>query len=926
MISKQSPEIQDLNKTKTQLISELEQWRSGRLQAGNSNSTGFQGGLPAQLIGFLQIADVAVILTDDQFRIQLFSAGAESTFGFTFAEVLEQPIDMLLPAGARERHRRHLESFATGDDVLRLMSERSEVYGQRKNGQKFPAEASITKISVEGKTHFAVMLRDITERKRAEEELLLNVEIVQNMAEGVHLIRAEDGILVYANPKFEQMFGYDPGEMLGMPMSRLNAPGKITPKETGEEIGRIMAEQGRWHGEVYSLKKDGTKFWCNVTASAFEDSRYGKVWVAVQEDITERKRAEEELQAKENLLQTVFAAIPVGVQVKDRQGRYLMTNEAFAANIGLPPEMLKGLTVEDIGLGTPQQRKIIEADDRKVMESGERVEAWDEELTLPNGKTIWRHKIKAPLLDHAGTTIGLVGVIEDVTKRKEAELARAEGERLLRLLTDAVPVSICYIDRDERYRFNNRTMCEWIGRDADTLHGKRVGELMSPEAYRIIQPHIEQVLAGEIHSYESEVPFPDGNTRYFHASYIPDIGPDGQVRGFSSMVEDITERKKMEEQLRESQKMEAVGQLAGGIAHEFNNAMQIISNSAYFIQHKPENTDSVVEYADMIAKSAERTSRLTQQLLGFSRKSIIQKKILHLGELVSSQVGMVSRLIGEQILVEHGTDDDLDLVNADPGIIEQVIINLCVNARDAMPGGGRLTIESKNFIADPEFCDAHGLGGAGRFVVLSVSDNGVGISPKNRQHIFEPFFTTKEVGKGTGLGLAMVYGAIQQHGGVIEVFSEPEAGSTFKIFLPAVKSEEINIPQHIHPASPRGSETVLIAEDDDEVRTMLSRLLESQGYVVFTAKDGMDTLDIFTEKQNLIDLVILDMVMPRKHGQDVYKQIRQTGSDVPVLFSSGYSPNELESDFLSENELRLIKKPYSPNQLFTIVREILDLR
>ena len=157
-------------------------------------------------------------------------------------------------------------------------------------------------------------------------------------------------------------------------------------------------------------------------------------------------------------------------------------------------------------------------------------------------------------MDHAGTTIGLVGVIEDVTKRKEAELARAEGERLLRLLTDAVPVSICYIDRDERYRFNNRTMCEWIGRDADTLHGKRVGELMSPEAYRIIQPHIEQVLAGEIHSYESEVPFPDGNTRYFHASYIPDIGPDGQVRGFSSMVEDITERKKMEEQLRESQK------------------------------------------------------------------------------------------------------------------------------------------------------------------------------------------------------------------------------------------------------------------------------------------------------------------------------------------------------------------------------------
>ena len=666
-------------------------------------------------------------------------------------------------------------------------------------------------------------------------------------------------------------------------------------------------------------------FHANLIPDIGEDGTVRGFSVMV-EDITERKRAEEELQAKERLLETVFAAIPVGVEVKDREGRYLMANDAFAAIIGRPPEMLKGLTVEDVGLGTPQQRKRIEADDRKVIAGGERVEGWDEPLTLPNGKVIWRHKIKVPLLDNAGNTIGLVGVIEDVTKRREAELARAEGERLLRLLTDAVPVSICYIDRDERYRFNNKTMCDWAGLDADTLNGQRVNELMSPEAYQKIRPHIERVLAGENHSYENEVSFPDGKSRYYHASYIPDIGPDGKVRGFSSMVEDITERKKMEEQLRQSQKMEAVGQLAGGIAHEFNNAMQVILNSAYFIQEKPEKSASVVKFANMIVKSAERTSGLTQQLLGFSRKSFIQKKVLNLGELVSNQMKMVGRLIGEQIIIESHTDDDLDLVNVDPGKIEQVILNLCVNARDAMPHGGHIVIETRNFIADQEFSDNHGLEGAGPFVILSVSDNGSGISAENQQHVFEPFFTTKEVGKGTGLGLAMVYGAIQQHGGAIEVFSEPENGSTFKIFLPAVESAESTPPQHADAKPSAGSETVLVAEDDDDVRTMLSSMLESQGYVVLTARDGMDALEIFTAKQHEIDLVILDMVMPGKHGREVYRQIRENGSKVPVLFSSGYSPNDDESDFLNENGLRLIKKPYSPNRLFTLVREILDPR
>ena len=434
------------------------------------------------------------------------------------------------------------------------------------------------------------------------------------------------------------------------------------------------------------------------------------------------------------------------------------------------------------------------------------------------------------------------------------------------------------------------------------------------------------MLAGENHSYENEVSFPDGKSRYYHASYIPDIGPDGKVRGFSSMVEDITERKKMEEQLRQSQKMEAVGQLAGGIAHEFNNAMQVILNSAYFIQEKPEKSASVVKFANMIVKSAERTSGLTQQLLGFSRKSFIQKKVLNLGELVSNQMKMVGRLIGEQIIIESHTDDDLDLVNVDPGKIEQVILNLCVNARDAMPHGGRIVIETKNFTADQEFSDFHGLEGAGPFVILSVSDNGSGISAENQQHVFEPFFTTKEVGKGTGLGLAMVYGAIQQHGGAIEVFSEPENGSTFKIFLPAVESAESTPPQHADAKPSAGSETVLVAEDDDDVRTMLSSMLESQGYVVLTARDGMDALEIFTAKQHEIDLVILDMVMPGKHGREVYRQIRENGSKVPVLFSSGYSPNDDESDFLNENGLRLIKKPYSPNRLFTLVREILDPR
>ncbi len=409
------------------------------------------------------------------------------------------------------------------------------------------------------------------------------------------------------------------------------------------------------------------------------------------------------------------------------------------------------------------------------------------------------------------------------------------------------------------------------------------------------------------------------------ATITPVRDESGEIINYISAQRDVTHELKLEEQLRQSQKMEAVGQLAGGIAHDFNNILQAILGYTYIAKSALPSESPVQPDLDQVVNSANRATSLIQQLLAFSRQETLLPQYLDLNEVIENLLKMLQRLIGEHLSLELHTQDDLNTVYADLSQIEQILLNLCVNARDAMPTGGKITIRTENLYLDGTEAGSYPWPHAGNYVLLSVSDTGVGISPEIQERIFEPFFTTKEVGQGTGLGLATVYAITKQHDGLINVQSEPGQGTTFEIYLPAIEKEKsLPIKEKISaPLATGGTETILLAEDDDFVRRFTVQVLETAGYQVLVAQDGEEAIRLFKQQINAVDLVLLDAVMPKKGGQEVYDLIKDHRPQIPVLFSTGYSYTIL-NNHLPQEGAQVLRKPYGPTDLLHKVREILE--
>jgi len=391
-----------------------------------------------------------------------------------------------------------------------------------------------------------------------------------------------------------------------------------------------------------------------------------------------------------------------------------------------------------------------------------------------------------------------------------------------------------------------------------------------------------------------------------------------------SLEHHIENRKKLEGQLIQAQKMEAVGQLAGGIAHDFNNILTGIIGYGNFLKMKMKDDDPLMRYVNQILAAADKAANLTKDLLTFSRKQIINPIPVMINEIVESVRKFLSRIIGEDIeLIIRLTDTSLTVM-ADPGQIEQVLMNLVANARDAMPEGGQLVIETKQVMLDNKFVSTYGYGKPGKYALVSITDTGAGMDESTRARIFEPFFTTKEVGKGTGLGLAMAYGIIKQHDGYVNVTSEKGKGTTFRIYLP-VTNRKSDIPEFEESSEqPGGTETVLIAEDNSDVRSLTKSILEEFGYTVISAVDGEDAIEKFRENMDRIQLVILDVIMPRKHGKETLYEMRRIKPDIKVLFTSGYSADIVYKKGILAEDLEFISKPASPHSFIRKVREALD--
>ncbi|HZI21844.1 MAG TPA: MASE1 domain-containing protein [Gemmatimonadales bacterium] len=508
--------------------------------------------------------------------------------------------------------------------------------------------------------------------------------------------------------------------------------------------------------------------------------------------------------------------------------------------------------------------------------------------------------------------------------RQRAERALREANASLRAVIESSPLAIYTLDGTSTVRSWNRA--------AEALYGWRADEVVGrplPTIGHDREDHLqlrERVLRGEtLRGVEVSRRRKDGSPVTLSLSVAPVYDAAGQVTGMLSIAADLTELRQLEVQYRQAQKMEAVGRLAGGIAHDFNNLLTAILGTTSLLLEDLGPEARVRPDIQEIEKAAKQAAGLTRQLLIFSRQQVLEPRVLDVNALVGDLERMLRRLIGEDIELRTTLDAGLGAVRADPGQLEQAIVNLVVNARDAMPQGGRLTIETANAELDQGYVGSHTPAQPGPYVLLAVSDTGVGMDVQTQARLFEPFFTTKEPGRGTGLGLATVYGIVKQSGGYIWAYSELGRGSTFKMYLPRVAAtpETLAAAPAVAPLA-RGSETILVVEDQEEVRKLAQRVLETRGYTVLTAADGHEALAVAARYAQRIDLLVTDVVMPRINGRELALRIAAVRRNLPVLYVSGYTGEAIREHGLLEPGVAFLQKPFTADALAGKVREVLD--
>jgi PAS domain S-box-containing protein len=519
------------------------------------------------------------------------------------------------------------------------------------------------------------------------------------------------------------------------------------------------------------------------------------------------------------------------------------------------------------------------------------------------------------------------GFLRDITERIQFEETLRRSEEHFRSLIENSSDVIAIVKDQGRLSYLSHTVQRILNYRPEELMHRSVFEIIHPDDHAGVRQALERALHQPEKStaVQFRCRHANGTWRYLEAIGIQRTDPSGQP-GIVVNARDITERRQLEDQLRQAQKMESVGQLAGGVAHDFNNILTVIQGHAALLTSSAGLTPNQRGSLEQITLGADRAANLTRQLLTFSRKQMLQPRHLDLNEVVNNLAKMLQRILGEDIALHLHFQEGLPAVHADQGMVEQILMNLAVNSRDAMPRGGQLIINTRTTPVDPGLMPPHSEGSPGLYVVLSVGDTGTGISPEHLPHIFEPFFTTKDVGKGTGLGLATVYGIVHQHRGWITVDSEPNRGTVFQIFLPASNQEPDTVADVTYTLPSRsGKETILLVEDEPALRNLVKCILERSGYHVLEAESAFAALEVWTDHHADIDLLLTDMVMPDgMNGKELAQRLQVDKPQLRIIYSSGYSPDVVGENF-HENESRyFLQKPYHPRKLVDMVRLALD--
>jgi two-component system cell cycle sensor histidine kinase/response regulator CckA len=897
---------------------------------------------------------LGIVVLDVQHRVLMCNPAFETLFGYEQSEILGADLDSLLAPHGLMKEAAALTRRSNAGHVVREKAKRL-----RSDGSLVDVQILGVPISADGKLIGSFgMYEDITERRRAEQAQREAEErfrsLFENATEGIFQTTT-DGRYLSVNPALARMCGFaSPTEMI----STVEDLGKemYADPNVRDVFKQLIEKYGSVKDFEYEVRrKDGAKIWISENAHVVRNPD-GEIlsYEGTIEDITARKRAELERQVTFEIIH----AVNVTDNLDDLLGlihlalkKVLYAENCFIAlyepatgmfhfpffvdqfDQAPPPQRVgKSCTAHVYRTGEPmlipQRTFDLLAAEGKVELVGTPSPSWlGVPLRTPAATigvlVVQHYEDENAYTERDQEFLGSVGgQIALAIERKRSEERVRESEARLRVLVEQLPAVLWTVDRNLRFTSALGAGFVRLKIKPDALLGTSLLDYFetADQTFLPIAAH-RRAVAGEPMTFHVE---------WKSGSYACHVEPlrdsDGQVSGAICMSLDITDRKQLEEQLRQAQKMEAVGRLAGGIAHDFNNLLMVIQGYSDLLVERLPGGDPLRRNAEQIQMASQRASSLTRQLLAFSRKQMLAPKILNVQSVVAEMEKILRRLIGEDIQLETSSAPDLGLVRADRSQIEQVILNLAVNARDAMPQGGRLTIETANVELDSSYSHPPAVLSPGRYVMLAVTDNGCGMDAETQAHVFEPFFTTKEKGKGTGLGLATVYGVVKQSGGYVWVYSEPGRGTSFKIYLP--KIEETAVPAARDGKSEmqvpeRGSETILLVEDEKGVRELAREYLASSGYTVIEAEDGHTALELAAMHVGQIHLLLTDVVMPGISGRELAERVSQIRPGIKIIYMSGYTDQAVVHHGILQNDAVLLQKPFTLMTLAGKLREML---
>jgi PAS domain S-box-containing protein len=790
-----------------------------------------------------------------------------------------------------------------------------------KDGRQIDAEFVSNTYDVNGVRKIQCNIRDITVQKRAVHALAASEEryrtlmaamtaIVWNMPASGDFETEQPGWTAFTGQTFDELRGN--GWLKAIhPEDRQNTA-KVWTAAYTERIDYKVEHRLR--------RADGAYRQMAVRAMPiFEASGAVREWVGVHTDMTDQRRAEEAVRASEERFRAFMDHSPAAADIKDAEGRLLYVNAAWRRQFAPEPIDWQGKTNYDYW--PRETADLFGLSDLRCLAENAAIEVEEAAYTASHEERIFL-VMKVPFLDGGLRRIG--GMAWDITDRVHAEAALRLRDRAIQAATQGITITDAG-QADNPVIYVSPSFERITGYKPEQVLGRNLRFLQGPDTDPAVVARLRAaVAAGEPCSVEFRNYRNDGTPFWNALSISPVRDAAGHLTHFVGVQADVTGRRDLEEQFRQAQKMEAFGQLAGGVAHDFNNLLTIINGYGDIVLRGLAPDDKLRGFVKEIIIAGERSAALTAQLLAFSRKQVVVLKVLDLNTVVLDTEKMLRRIIGEDIDLVTSLAEDTGAVRADSGQLEQVLLNLAVNARDAMPQGGKLTIETKNVELGNGQAKLHLDARPGSYVLLAASDTGCGMTEEVKKRIFEPFFTTKGVGGGTGLGLATVFGIVSQADGHVEVFSEVNVGTSFKIYLPRL-NKAVKPRSHSHMDTiPRGTESILLVEDEVGLRGLLHQVLNACGYAVSAAASGIKALQLAQEHIGLFDLIVTDVVMPGMSGRQMVEQLVARYPKAKVIYMSGYTDDAVIRHGILHEQAPYLQKPFSPAKLAIKVREVLD--